>query len=250
MRRAQIKSHAFTLIELLTVIAVIGLLAAMLLPALNSAREKGKRVACSSNLHQIGIAILAFAGDHDNHVPPAVDSPNPPQTAWYTALTNGGYATPKVFVCPDDRGQRGDINGDGKPDTQRSYAIVVGGDAGTNPDPTKNNWIAGSRLTCPALTNSSVAIVGEYYSDTVLPSFQNVGYGYGIIRSPWDSPLTATTFPPNSKHKANAPLAGNYLFLDGHVEWIEKLTTAAPLNNPLALEMFPPPPDPNAFSCP
>src|SRR5271170_8075838 len=62
---------AFTLIELLVVIAIIGLLAAMLLPALNSAREKGRRVACAANLHQIGLAILSYSSDHDNHTPTA-----------------------------------------------------------------------------------------------------------------------------------------------------------------------------------
>src|SRR2546427_9234901 len=59
----------FTLIEMLVVIAIIGLLAGLLLPALSHAREKGKRIACASNLRQIGIAIFAYAGDNQNHVP-------------------------------------------------------------------------------------------------------------------------------------------------------------------------------------
>ncbi len=63
------KRRAFTLLELLVVISIITLLAAMLLPALASARIAGQRAACISNLRQIGIAIQNYASDSDGKIP-------------------------------------------------------------------------------------------------------------------------------------------------------------------------------------
>src|ERR1039458_2872482 len=63
------KTVAFTLIELLVVIAIIAILATLLLPALATARERGRRVACLSNLRQIAIGVSAYSYDNSGVIP-------------------------------------------------------------------------------------------------------------------------------------------------------------------------------------
>jgi prepilin-type N-terminal cleavage/methylation domain-containing protein len=59
----------FTLVELLVVIAILAILIALLLPSLAAARAKGWKTACLSNLHQVGIALQAYASDYDGRIP-------------------------------------------------------------------------------------------------------------------------------------------------------------------------------------
>jgi prepilin-type processing-associated H-X9-DG protein/prepilin-type N-terminal cleavage/methylation domain-containing protein len=100
-RKKQALSIGFTLVELLVVISIIGLLAGLAVPAVNSGLKSAKAGACLSNLHQIGVATLAYAADNSFKLPDA-GSGTTDMWAAKVATFMGGDTKKKnnVFVCP------------------------------------------------------------------------------------------------------------------------------------------------------
>ena len=101
----------FTLIELLVVIAIIAILAAMLLPALQQARERGRSAKCISNMKQVAYSFSAYGDEHKSYIPPyqngtTVTSDGKVKGAgksWYSATKSKGLLAPYVGMeTPSD----------------------------------------------------------------------------------------------------------------------------------------------------
>ena len=117
--------HAFTLIEVLVVVAIVGLLVSLLVPSLSRARDQAKLVACKSNLHQLGVSIATYAhpaglipfGPNVQPIPPMLEGNDGtlaanqiwtgPQTPALSnmalgLLLNRALAYPELLYCPAD----------------------------------------------------------------------------------------------------------------------------------------------------
>jgi len=105
------RPSGFTMTELLIVLAVLSVLAAVVVPLVVQARAKSRLNLCLANVRQVNRAVLQFADEHDQTLPRVDGSPAPggwwyykEQVKGYAGLTGASSANDKVFACPDDRG--------------------------------------------------------------------------------------------------------------------------------------------------
>jgi prepilin-type processing-associated H-X9-DG protein/prepilin-type N-terminal cleavage/methylation domain-containing protein len=175
-------ASAFTLIELLAVIAIIGVLAALLFPAINSSFEKGRSAACLSNLKQLASGVILYAGDNEGRTP-SFSSKN---EQWRHMQVLSKYVSdPKSFRCPSAKG-----NDSGEATSANIPEVYK--------DPSDSKWISDYKM------NTNGLFMGK-----PLSTFRHTDQVVCFI----DLEKAQT-----ERHNGGRNLA----FMDGHVEWKKK----------------------------
>jgi prepilin-type N-terminal cleavage/methylation domain-containing protein len=143
------KHSCFTLIELLVVIAIIAILAAILLPALNSARERGRTGSCVSNQKQFALAFTMYAADNDGRLP-AADGVNSFRTPGYWNIQVYDYVgkDSSIFACPSYSGNSFD-------NASSNFSVVNGG----KNEPYSGSYGNNGRMRTPTTSNPAHTVL-------------------------------------------------------------------------------------------
>jgi prepilin-type N-terminal cleavage/methylation domain-containing protein/prepilin-type processing-associated H-X9-DG protein len=236
----QNRRSAFTLIEILIVIAIICLLAAILFPVFARARESARRASCQSNLKQLGLAYTQYTQDYDEWLVPQWVGGGSTIRYW-PALVQPYIKNTQIYLCPSER-RRGNrsVAQVGGGNTNYGYNRTVQPDgpaAGSNSlggEGSASSFTPGRVHTLAAVEDAAGTIMfGDAVTwDSGSPPYAGGDYyGNDTPFLGWFATNPTTdrqSYYPDPRHLEGS----NFVFVDGHVKWfktptkVEYFTTA------------------------
>lgn len=228
MPQYRIKRSAFTLVELLIVIAIVSLLAAILFPVFGRARENARRSSCQSNLKQITLGIKQYSQDYDEKFPlgPNFPEDNTDFTTGWAATVQPYVKNLQVYHCPSDKKPSSENPKDeGYIDYWYNAALSWNGLFGSLGTANYRTGVSEA-----ALANSPLTIMlGEgnnaEYSKSAFRTNGCTVAGQGSDNAPGLNKCDTTTYLVNGQGIAGGQrkhFSGlNLAFSDGHVKWFK-----------------------------